>query len=241
MCHQIAGKVAAPLSRTNEIVILSGEGSRVTGEVNRLLAELPVSVNALTGVDLTKVRTWPRPQEWMSLELSHSSTSKSLLCRLNTHHWLSHTHFQSEWQANKIFLLFVNYERLYFISLQEDKEETASLCLKAGSLFGIVFPFFLHVCFGGLEKPSSGTCSWTLCPVLHRCLCCRRWSANKAKLPFDESGLTLAPLVRQRISASSMTLVFFASNPFMQLSLTRNMWSQTRRFFLNVFKRFLIF
>lgn len=53
---QIAGKVAAPLSKTNEIVILSGEGSRVTGEVNRLLAELPVSVNALTGVDLTKVR-----------------------------------------------------------------------------------------------------------------------------------------------------------------------------------------
>nr|XP_046266190.1 flotillin-2a isoform X3 [Scatophagus argus] len=52
---KIAGKVAAPLSRTNEIVILSGENSRVTGEVNRLLAELPVSVNALTGVDLTKM------------------------------------------------------------------------------------------------------------------------------------------------------------------------------------------
>uniref|UniRef100_A0AAY4EQK3 Flotillin n=1 Tax=Denticeps clupeoides TaxID=299321 RepID=A0AAY4EQK3_9TELE len=51
---KIAGKVAAPLAKTNEIVILS-EGSRVTGEVNRLLAELPVSVNALTGVDLTKV------------------------------------------------------------------------------------------------------------------------------------------------------------------------------------------
>lgn len=56
--YQIAGKVAAPLSKTNEIVILSGEGSRVTGEVNRLLAELPVSVNALTGVDLTKVRSY---------------------------------------------------------------------------------------------------------------------------------------------------------------------------------------
>uniref|UniRef100_A0A671YIX3 Flotillin n=1 Tax=Sparus aurata TaxID=8175 RepID=A0A671YIX3_SPAAU len=55
---KIAGKVAAPLSKTNEIVILSGEGSRVTGEVNRLLAELPVSVNALTGVDLTKVRSY---------------------------------------------------------------------------------------------------------------------------------------------------------------------------------------
>lgn len=52
---QIASKVAAPLAKTDEIVILSGEGSRVTGEVNRLLAELPVSVNALTGVDLTKV------------------------------------------------------------------------------------------------------------------------------------------------------------------------------------------
>ncbi|KAI9536927.1 Flotillin-2a [Dissostichus eleginoides] len=51
----IAAKVAAPLARTNEIVILSGESSRVTGEVNRLLAELPVSVNALTGVDLLKI------------------------------------------------------------------------------------------------------------------------------------------------------------------------------------------
>lgn len=52
---KIAGKVAAPLGRTNEIVILSGDGGRVTGEVNRLLAELPVSVNALTGVDLSKI------------------------------------------------------------------------------------------------------------------------------------------------------------------------------------------
>lgn len=52
---KIARKVAAPLARTNEIVILSGEGNQVTGEVNRLLAELPVSVNALTGVDLSKM------------------------------------------------------------------------------------------------------------------------------------------------------------------------------------------
>ncbi|KAM7398859.1 hypothetical protein PAMP_018168 [Pampus punctatissimus] len=52
---KIAGKVAAPLAKTNEIVILSGDGSRVTGELNRLLAELPVSVNALTGVDLSKI------------------------------------------------------------------------------------------------------------------------------------------------------------------------------------------
>ena len=59
---QIAAKVAAPLARTNEIVILSGDGSRVSGEVNRLLAELPVSINALTGVDLTKVGTHPEQQ-----------------------------------------------------------------------------------------------------------------------------------------------------------------------------------
>ncbi|XP_010790915.1 flotillin-2a isoform X2 [Notothenia coriiceps] len=51
----IASAVAAPLAKTGEIVILSGESSRVTGELNRLLAELPVSVNALTGVDLTKI------------------------------------------------------------------------------------------------------------------------------------------------------------------------------------------
>lgn len=51
--------MAAPLARTNEIVILSGEGNHVTGEVNRLLAELPVSINALTGIDLSKViRGW---------------------------------------------------------------------------------------------------------------------------------------------------------------------------------------
>lgn len=54
---QIASKVAAPLSKTKEIVILSGKGSQVTGEVNCLLAELPVALNALTGVDLSKVIT----------------------------------------------------------------------------------------------------------------------------------------------------------------------------------------
>lgn len=44
------------MGKTNEIIILSGEGNRVTGEVSRLLAELPVTVNALTGVDLSKVK-----------------------------------------------------------------------------------------------------------------------------------------------------------------------------------------
>ncbi|XP_061460572.1 flotillin-2 isoform X2 [Rhineura floridana] len=51
----IAAKVSAPLSKVDEIVILSGENNRVTSEVNRLLAEIPASVHALTGVDLSKI------------------------------------------------------------------------------------------------------------------------------------------------------------------------------------------
>uniref|UniRef100_A0A670KGL1 Flotillin n=1 Tax=Podarcis muralis TaxID=64176 RepID=A0A670KGL1_PODMU len=53
---QIAAKVAAPLSKVDEIVILSGDNNKMTTDVNRLLAELPASVHALTGVDLSKVR-----------------------------------------------------------------------------------------------------------------------------------------------------------------------------------------
>uniref|UniRef100_A0A8B9SHK0 Flotillin n=1 Tax=Anas platyrhynchos TaxID=8839 RepID=A0A8B9SHK0_ANAPL len=52
---QIAAKVAAPLSKVDEIVVLSGESSTTTSEVNRLLAEIPASVRAITGVDLTKI------------------------------------------------------------------------------------------------------------------------------------------------------------------------------------------
>ncbi|XP_030078146.1 flotillin-2 isoform X1 [Microcaecilia unicolor] len=52
---EIAAKVAAPLAKVDEIVILSGNNSKVTSEVTRLLAELPASVQALTGVDLCKI------------------------------------------------------------------------------------------------------------------------------------------------------------------------------------------
>ncbi|KAE8622172.1 hypothetical protein XENTR_v10005126 [Xenopus tropicalis] len=52
---QIAAKVSAHLAKVDEIVILSGENSKITGEMNRLLAEVPASVQALTGVDLTKI------------------------------------------------------------------------------------------------------------------------------------------------------------------------------------------
>uniref|UniRef100_A0ABM5ENR0 Flotillin n=1 Tax=Pogona vitticeps TaxID=103695 RepID=A0ABM5ENR0_9SAUR len=52
---RIAAKVSAPLSKVDEIVILSGENNKMTSDVNRLLAELPASVHALTGVDLSKI------------------------------------------------------------------------------------------------------------------------------------------------------------------------------------------
>lgn len=52
---QIAAKISAPLTKVDEIVVLSGDNSKVTSEVNRLLAELPASVHALTGVDLSKI------------------------------------------------------------------------------------------------------------------------------------------------------------------------------------------
>ncbi|XP_072326045.1 flotillin-2 isoform X1 [Scyliorhinus torazame] len=52
---KIAAEVTAPLAKTDEIVILGGDSNRVTSEITRLLAEVPASVHALTGVDLTKV------------------------------------------------------------------------------------------------------------------------------------------------------------------------------------------
>ncbi|NXB88376.1 FLOT2 protein, partial [Vidua chalybeata] len=52
---EIAAKVSAPLSKVDEIVILNGEKGSTMSDVNRLLAEIPTSVRAITGVDLTKV------------------------------------------------------------------------------------------------------------------------------------------------------------------------------------------
>ncbi|XP_016158545.1 PREDICTED: flotillin-2 isoform X1 [Ficedula albicollis] len=52
---EIAAKVSAPLSKVDEIVILNGEKGSTMSDVNRLLAEVPASVRAITGVDLTKL------------------------------------------------------------------------------------------------------------------------------------------------------------------------------------------
>merc|ERR1712111_70528 len=49
---QIAAEVAAPLAKTDEIVLLGGS-DRTTTEVNKLVSQLPPAISALTGVDLT--------------------------------------------------------------------------------------------------------------------------------------------------------------------------------------------
>merc|ERR1719225_1693051 len=49
---QIAAEVAAPLAKTEEIVLISG-GNNTTHEVNKLMGTLPPAIQALTGVDLT--------------------------------------------------------------------------------------------------------------------------------------------------------------------------------------------
>lgn len=51
---KIASEIAAPLSKTKEIVVIGGD-DRVTSEVSKLAGALPPSVQALTGIDLTKV------------------------------------------------------------------------------------------------------------------------------------------------------------------------------------------
>lgn len=67
---QIAAEVAAPLAKTEEIVLIGGNDN-VTNDVSRLVAQLPPSINALTGVDLSKVLSKiPGAKAW---DLAHLS------------------------------------------------------------------------------------------------------------------------------------------------------------------------
>merc|ERR1719309_1762782 len=49
---QIAAEVAAPLAKTDEIVLIGGS-DRTTEEINKLVGTLPPAIQALTGVDVT--------------------------------------------------------------------------------------------------------------------------------------------------------------------------------------------
>lgn len=53
---KIAAEIAAPLERTQEIVIINDDngGSNVSKEITKLIGSLPPQVQALTGVDLSK-------------------------------------------------------------------------------------------------------------------------------------------------------------------------------------------
>ncbi|KAL7019892.1 hypothetical protein ACKWTF_011288 [Chironomus riparius] len=51
---KIAAEVAAPLAKTEEIVLIGGNDS-TTCDITRLVGQLPPAVSALTGVDLSKV------------------------------------------------------------------------------------------------------------------------------------------------------------------------------------------
>ena len=61
---QIAAEVAAPLSQTKKITMVSnGDGEigagRLTGEVLDIMTRVPDMVNKMTGVDITNVRQIP--------------------------------------------------------------------------------------------------------------------------------------------------------------------------------------
>lgn len=51
---QIAAEVAAPLSKTEEIVLIGGSDN-TTAEISRLIGQVPPAINALTGVDISKI------------------------------------------------------------------------------------------------------------------------------------------------------------------------------------------
>lgn len=51
---KIAAEVASPMSKIDEIVMVSGNDGSMSSEVTKLLAQLPPSVQALTGLDITK-------------------------------------------------------------------------------------------------------------------------------------------------------------------------------------------
>jgi len=51
---KVAAEIAAPLSKVDEIVLLGGE-DKLTSEITRLVAQVPPSIAALTGIDLSKV------------------------------------------------------------------------------------------------------------------------------------------------------------------------------------------
>lgn len=59
---KIAAEVASPMSKIDEIVITSGGDGSMSSEVTKLLAQLPPSVQALTGLDITQALSAAMPK-----------------------------------------------------------------------------------------------------------------------------------------------------------------------------------
>ena len=56
----IAGAIAQPLSKTDRIVMINSSGngagaSRITEDVTNIIAQVPATIEALTGIDLTNM------------------------------------------------------------------------------------------------------------------------------------------------------------------------------------------
>ena len=51
---EISGQIAAPLAKTEEIVMLSGS-SNLAGELNKLVGQVPPAIQAMTGVDISQI------------------------------------------------------------------------------------------------------------------------------------------------------------------------------------------
>ena len=55
---EMAANVAKPLEKTKEMVFVSSDGSgpsQLTGEISRVMAQIPATFHALTGVDIREV------------------------------------------------------------------------------------------------------------------------------------------------------------------------------------------
>lgn len=108
------------------------------------------------------------------------------------YHWL-HTHTFSirvvAKQNATHFIICPILNNSNFLQKKQTKNSTISRChqaCKAVGSFELCSPFISNVYSRPGEMLYSLEHAADLCPVLHRCLCCRRWSANRAKLPFDE-------------------------------------------------------
>ena len=71
VCIQIAAEVAAPLAQCKKVTLVSsGKGdvgaAKLTGEVFDIIERMPKMVESMTGVDLSKVRTYMNLCNYMS-------------------------------------------------------------------------------------------------------------------------------------------------------------------------------